>query len=427
MAYSPDKERLAVQLGPADSIFPAILSDAWRRRGWRVAVVSNSPRSHWLPDDVPVLGLGAFRGELDRLPRRLARGVLRRVEHVLVAANRRRFRRATGKDEPAVWERQVIDCWAGAPALAHLALSLRPAFVLAHDAAAYGPALAYCRGVPRVLFPWGSDIYNTPESWPGAGYIIGRAIRAADLVVPSSASAANHIVMRFRVPAEKVRAISWGIELDQCRRAAGDGRTAMFAKWGVPPGAIVVQNCRKFWPHFGCFTVLEGFMKVAAGLPQCHFVLLGGIHSDELHQAAQRIAAAGLAHRFTIVERELSLAEYLELASISDVSVSLCPRGDARSVSVLQLAAAGAAPLISEDREYRTMETFGFAASFFDPASADALAAGICQLVENPALRQEMRERNEAYLRHYEDRRTQMDRLLSAIEALLDVHGNPSR
>ncbi|MGH7914849.1 MAG: glycosyltransferase family 4 protein [Candidatus Binataceae bacterium] len=414
------QERLAVQLGPADSIFPAILSDAWQRRGWRVAIVSGTPPTHWLREDVPVHGVGAFRGDLDRAGRRFARRLLRRVERWMVAANKGRFRRVTGKTEPAVWERQVIDCWAAGPALARIALSLRPSFVFAHDAAAYGPALVYCQGVPRVLFPWGSDIYNTVESWGGAERIVKGALRAADLIVPSSGSTADYIVERFQVSKEKVRAISWGIDLAECRRADGARRESLCAKWGIAPAAVVVQNCRKFWPHFGCFTVLEAFLRAAAELPLCHFILLGGVASGELRQASERVAASGFAHRFTIIDRELRLREYLELASITDIFVSLCPRGDARSTSVLQLAAAGAAPLIGDDREYRTMETLGFAAQFVDPTSADALTAGIRHLAEHPARRREMAEQNEAYLRHHEDRETQMDRLLSSIESLLD-------
>lgn len=408
-----------MQLGPADSIFPAILSDAWQQRGWRVAIVSSTPPTHWLPEDIPVHGVGAFRGDLDRPARRLARRLLRRVERWMVAANKGRFRRVTGKTEPAVWERQVIDCWAAAPALARIALSLRPSFVFAHDAAAYGPALVHCHEVPRVLFPWGSDIYNTGESWVGAERIVKSAMRAADLIVPSSASAAAHIVERFQVSKEKVRAISWGIDLAECRRADGARRASLCAKWGIAPDAVIVQNCRKFWPHFDCFTVLDAFLRAAAELPQCHFILLGGTVLGELRQAVVRISASGFAHRFTSIDRELSLREYLELASISDISVSLCPRGDARSTSVLQLAAAGAAPLIGDDREYRTMEALGFAAQFVDPASAGSLTAGIRYLVEHPARRREMAERNEAYLRRYEDRETQMDRLLSSVESLL--------
>lgn len=411
---------MAVQLGPADSIFPAILADAWQRRGWRVAIASSTPPSHWLPERTSVVGLGAFRGDLDNRRRRLARGLLRRVERLMVTANKRRFTRVTGKAEPALWERQVIDCWAGGPALAKAALALAPAFVLAHDAAAYGPALAWCAGVPRVLFPWGSDIYNTPESWPGASCIVTRAMRSADLIVPSSTSAADYIVERFGVSADKVRAISWGINLQECHRAAGERRCELLAKWGVPTDAIVVQNCRKFWPHFGCFTVLEAFLRLAAELPRCHFILLSGANAGDLRQAAERIGAAGLARRFTIVDRELTLAAYLELASICDVYVSLCPRGDARSSSVLQLAAAGAAPVIGENDEYRSLATLGFTASFVEPAAAESVAAGIRELVERPERRREMAERNATYLRRHEDRETQMDRLLAAVEALLD-------
>ncbi|HVX14802.1 MAG TPA: glycosyltransferase [Pirellulales bacterium] len=419
MRQSGGERRLAVQLGPADSIFPAILAEAWRKRGWEVAVVSSSPSSHWLPNDVPVTGAGAFRGDLDRVGRKLARRVLRRVERVLVAAGRRRFRRITGKPEPAGWECRVIDTWAAGPALAKLALSLSPSFVFAHDAAAYGPALALCRGVPRILFPWGSDIYNTPESWAGAAWIVTRAMRGADLIVPSSQSAADYIQIRFGVAPDKVRAISWGIDLAGIGRAETARREALCAKWRIPGTAVVVQNCRKFWPHFGCFTILEAFLRIAAELPQCHFVLFGGVAAGDVREAAARIAQAGLSSRFTLIDRQLDLPEYLEMSSISDVYVSICPRGDARSSSVLQLAGAGAAPVIGEDAEYRALTQLGFKARFVDPHSVDDLVAAIRHLVLRPELRREMAVQNDIYLREHEDRDGQMDILLSAIEELV--------
>ncbi len=423
MQRSYGERRLAVQLGPADSIFPAILAEAWRQRGWDVAVVSSSPAGHWLPKDVPVSGVGAFRGDLDHVARRLARRLLRRVERILVAAGRRRFRRITGKPEPAGWECRVIDTWASGPALAKLAMSLSPTFVFGHDAAAYGPALALCRGVPRILFPWGSDIYNTPESWPGASRIVTGAMRAADLVVPSSESAADYIRRRFGVAHDKVRAISWGIDLAGIGRAEGERRATLSAKWGIPDTAVVVQNCRKFWPHFGCFTILEAFLRLAVELPQCHFVLFGGVAAEEVRQAATRIAQSNLSSRFTVIDRQVDLPEYLELAAISDIYVSICPRGDARSSSVLQLAGAGAAPVIGEDAEYRALSKLGFEASFVDPHSVDDLIAAVRHLVLHPDLRRDMAAQNDAYLRKHEDRNTQMDILLSAIEQLIEARG----
>jgi hypothetical protein len=238
--------------------------------------------------------------------------------------------------------------------------------------------------------------------------------------VPSSLAAAKHIVKRFHVAPDKVRAISWGIDLAGIGRAGEGLRSTLCEKWGIPPSAVIVQNCRKFWPVFGCFTILKAFLRVANELPQCHFVIFSGIATGDAQWAAEQIAAGGLTHRFTIIDHEVTLQEYLELASISDVYLSICPRGDARSSSVLQLAGARAAPLIGDAPEYRTMEKLGFAARFVDPNSVDDVVKGIRHLVGHPELRREMAARNEAYLRKYEDREVQMDSLLSAIEQLVD-------
>ena len=418
----------AVMLGPAASVFPHVLAAAWRKRGWDVQLVTDSPRSEWLPGETPIVGPFDFHAVEKSWPRRIARPWLLRMERALARLGRRRFSRVTGKDSPAPWEWRVVDPWLAASLMSRAALQLRPRFVFGHDAAVFGTATALCRGVPRILFPWGSDIFNTAESWPGAYLAVRRALRSVDLVVPSSATAAEYLVRRFGVRAEKVRPISWGVELDQLRRADPDLRRQRAAKWGLPPDALIVQNCRKFKPHYACFTALDAFLRTAAKCSAAHFLVLGGSNVEvEAARARHEIAAAGMSHRFTLIDRPISLAEYFELASISDVFLSLCPRGDMRSASVLQLAASGAAPVIGDDPEYRVMQRQGFSAKFPDAGSPEQIAAALLEYLASRALREQTARENMDYLRRHEDRETQMDLLLSLIDQVCRRYDGDAR
>ncbi len=407
----------AVMLGPADSVFPHILAEAWRKRGWEVHIVTMSPRQQWLQGGTAVIGPFDWREVEKRWPRRMARPWLLRLERALVAMGRQRFRRVTGKDAPETWEWSVVDAWLAAPLLAQAALALEPRFVFGHDAAVYGTATALCKRVPRILFPWGSDIFNTAESWPGAHRVVRQALRSADLVVPSSMTAGQYVVKRFGVRADRVQAISWGVEREKLQRADPETRRRLCAKWGLPSDALIVQNCRKFKTHFACYTALDAFLRVARQFNSAHFIIQGGTFVEqEIMRARQAISSAEMDRRFTVLDRQVSLEEYFELASISDVFVSLCPRGDMRSASVLQLAAAGASAVIGDDPEYRFMQRQGFAAQFPNVHSAEQIADAILHDLNSPQAREQTARQNMAYMRQHEDRETQMDAMLAAIE-----------
>jgi glycosyltransferase involved in cell wall biosynthesis len=412
-----DEHGPAVMLSTADSIFPAILADAWRKRGLEVVVVTCGERGNWLPPDVRVIRSGESSGPWSRWAWRAASRLLSPVERILARLGRRRFRRNTGRDAPEAWEWQVLQPSLASGPLARTVLAQRPRFVFGQEAAAYGLATARCRGVPRILFPWGSDVFNTAESWPGAHWMIRRALHGVDLVVPSSTTAARHLIRRFGLPEAKVKALSWGIDLAGPSRASAAERSRLCAKWGLDPAAVIVQNCRRFLPLWGCFTALDAFLRLSEEVERAHFVLFGGEAArPHLAEARRRIAAAGKAARFTLVDRELKFEEFLELASVSDIFTSLVQRGDMRSSSVLLLAAAGAAPVIGDVPEYRLMAENGFSALFPSATSADQALDALRRLLGDPALRTEFAARNAEYLRIHEDRERQLDLLLSLID-----------
>jgi hypothetical protein len=89
-----------------------------------------------------------------------------------------------------------------------------------------------------------------------------------------------------------------------------------------------------------------------------------------------------------------------------------------RSISVLQAAAAGAAPVIGENPEYREMERLGFAALFVRPDSVEDVVRALRFCVMSPEKVRDMVARNDRYLAQYEDYSTQMDTLLGLIEGV---------
>jgi glycosyltransferase involved in cell wall biosynthesis len=413
----------AVMLCDYTSIFPAQLATYWRSKGIEAVLVTDrSDAPPALPDGTRIVRSCEYETRLTRtVARRVMSPILYRLENT-VPRFKRRFTRITGvSTDTQLWMPNFVTFLTGAWPTARAALAQRPRFVFGHEATSYGPATALCRGVPRIIFPWGGDVFAYAEASPYHFAMVKLSLRAADLIVPSSTTAARHISERFGVAAEKVRAVSWGVDRRTFKRADAERREAVCARWGIDPGSTVFLNARRFRPIWGAFTALEAFMRLAAENPSTHFVLFGGLYTEEFTgQARAKLEEAGMLSRFTLLEGDAPLELCAELMSISDVFVSLMGRGDMRSVSVLQATAAGGVPVISDVPEYREMERQGFAARFVEPDSVEDVLAALRFCISNPEEARAMATRNDVYIAEHEDYQRQMDKMLGLIDAVCD-------
>ncbi|HKN82662.1 MAG TPA: glycosyltransferase [Pyrinomonadaceae bacterium] len=409
----------AVILCEPTSVFAAQLAAYWRAKGMDVVLVTHRPDSPpTLPDGTRIVCGSENESRQSRVIRtRLVSPLLHRLEWT-VPWFKRRFTRITGAAADSEWRLpNFAEYVAAAWPTVKTARALRPRFVFGHEVTTYGLPTALCSGVPKIIFPWGSDVLSYAESSPFHFALTKLALLRVDLIVPSSTTAAEHIRRRFGIRPEKVRAISWGVDREKFKSADATQRMALCARWNINPQATVVLNPRRFRPAWGGFLALEAFMQVAAENPLTHFVLFGGAGTEEFTKEARtRIERQGLSSRFTLLEGFAPSTDCVELMSISDVFVSLLGRFDMRSSSVLQAAAAGAAPIIAEHAEYHEMERLGFAALFVQPDSVEDVVRALRFCILNPEKRREMIARNDRYLAQHEDYSTQMDILLGLID-----------
>lgn len=415
----------AVMLGESTSFFPAQLAAYWRSKGIEVVLVTHGPNAHTaLADGTRVVQSQAHETPLTRtVTTRVMNPLLWRVER-LMPRFKERFMRVTGMSaDTELWLPYLAEYVAAAWPTVKAARAQRPRFVFGHEVTTYGLPTALCRGVPRILFPWGGDVFTYAESSPFHFALTKFCLRSVDLIVPSSTSAARHICERFKVSPEKVKAISWGVDRKKFRRADDEKRSALCSEWEIDEKATIVLNPRRFRPDWGAFVALEAFVQVALENANTHFILFGGQHTDKYtEQARAEIAQKGVSTRFTILEGEASLDTCAELMSISDVFVSLLGRGDMRSASVLQAAAAGAAPVISDNDEYREMARLGFEALFVAPDSVSEVLEALRMYINDPAKARATVARNDQYLAQHEDYSTQMDSMLELIERLCALY-----
>lgn len=311
-----------------------------------------------------------------------------------------------------------------AGAVARRALALRPRFVFGMEVFQYGLATALCRGVPRILMPWGGDIYLYAEASAVSYAMVRRALLRVDLVCPSAKTAASHLASRFGIPPGRIRTISWGVDRPRFRRADAERRAAVLSRFGIDPTRRLFLNVRRFLPIWGCDVALEAFRRYAREDPGAHFAMLGGSGTEALvREARKSLRASGLEGRFTLFEGDTPFDDCVDLMAASDVFLSLMRVPDMRSFSILQGASAGGVPMLSDQAEYREMERDGFRALFVDPLDADDVVAALRDIAARPRLAEEIRAANKRYIDEHEDHEIQMARLREAIEEVCGKYG----
>ncbi len=409
----------AAILGNSDSIFVQSLAKEWADRGLSTVVVTREPVAAAFDDRVRIVHIAGCRPWWTR-PLRVVNPLLRWIEARWPRWFLRRYQRATGRSEPPAWQCCWVDAFWDSFACATAVRREQPDFVFAQELAAYGMAAGRCRGIPRILFPWGADIFLNVETSPFVDRMVRYAVRNCELLVPSSQSATEQLVRRLGADDSRVRPVSWGVNLSQFRQASAAERIRVTADIGFPADGTILMNCRRFVPLWGATETLNAFITIAQRFEHTYFVLLAGAGTEQSVAAArERLSRSGLARRFYFADGNVPLQRCAELMSVADIAVSLLGTGDMRSSSVLQAAAAGGVPVLAESPEYRFLQTLGFQALFADGNDDSAIVAALSSLVQNPQRCEEMRTANQRYLAEYEDSTEQMNRLLAAIDEVV--------
>lgn len=402
-----------VILGNPNSLFVRQLAGQWRRWGADVVVVKLRGEDTALPDGTPVLSAESVDGGVG-----IGRRAVGRCLHEVWRIQFGRWRHANAEAQSIEFP-SFVDPLVLGPLAARRVRRLHPAFVFGQEAFSHGVATALCRGVPRILMPWGGDVMLYAEKSGISFQMVRWAVRSVDLVCPTSLTGAAHVEQRFGVPRERVRAISWGVDRRLFRAASDEQRVVTRRCLGLDPERPVVMNVRRFLPMWGCEVALEAFLLLAQEVPEVSFLLLGGQGTESYVGAARRrVAKTPFAGRFVFVDGDVELAKCAELMNASDVFVSLMGIADMRSASVLQAASSGAVPVLAEHPEYRSLEKLGFRARFVQPGCPAAVADAVRLYLEDDVLRAETRIANQDYIAKWEDSDNQMRELLEAIRTL---------
>jgi glycosyltransferase involved in cell wall biosynthesis len=392
-------------LGDANHPTPRHLSKYWADRG--VPVVLATTR------DAPPIGDGVTLVHPRDHESAAHRRWMPRVSSALHRLERagQRYSRWRGKrdDNPNVWIPFVTASVANALPLVRSVEGVKPLFVFGHEVSSHGLATVLCRDMPRFLLPWGGDIFLYADASPLLYRLTAFILRSADLVLPSSATAADFICDRFGVPERRVVGITWGIDRSSFHRISAEHRRQIRRRWGIDPDRVLVLNVRRFRREWGALVALEAFIKLGLEDTNAHFVMLGGEGSEQdVAVAQEKVLHLGLADRFTLLAGESSMETCTELMKAADVYTSLFGTGDMRSWSVLQATACGGVPIVADSPEHREMARLGFRAFLVSPDDPQQVYEALRSCLRRPEERREIVAANDAYIATHEDEEVQM-------------------
>ena len=252
--------------------------------------------------------------------------------------------------------------------------------------------------IPLVITPHGIDIHEIPEIGHGLALIPGvrekitEALNAADAVTAISESIAE-AVRRRGVSDERIIRIDNGVDLHRFDRR--DTRRVR-ERYGIPQDAPIVLSVGNFTPRKGQDYLVRAARRLREAVPGTRVVIVGR-GTGALREEVQRLGLAGtVLLPGSLPPPALSalsggcgdddLADLYREASVF-VSCGIAEGSEGLSLAVLEAMAAGCPIVATDISGNRDIVQPGINGLLVAPASEDALARALLEVLRNPALR----------------------------------------
>jgi glycosyltransferase involved in cell wall biosynthesis len=217
---------------------------------------------------------------------------------------------------------------------------------------------------------------------------------------------------------EKYITIRSGIGLAHFRQPTRP-RDAVRSELGIPPGAPVVGSVTRLSPQKAPLDLVGAAALVAAQRPDVHFVAVGD--GPLRAKVEARIAALGLTDHFHLTGLRRDVPDLLHsfdlfaLSSLWEGLPRVLPQAMAAGLPIVTTAADGSAEAVTD----------GVNGFLTPPGDAQAMAAALLQLLDDPALASKMGEAGQDRADEFSARKM-VDDIAALYEALLtDVSNNP--
>jgi glycosyltransferase involved in cell wall biosynthesis len=296
---------------------------------------------------------------------------------------------------------------------------IKPDVVHGFEALGYGFATALSGQYPKVLTPHGNDIFYDPKHSRVARFLVTHALRKADVITTNMPNLADFLERAYRIPRSKVRAFSWGIDLDVFRRGYEDDVARVRQRLGIPDDAFIVLSNRQMQRYWGAEEIIRAIPFVVRSVENVYFIMLRGFGAPEfVRQVEQEVETFGARKNVRFIHGYISAREMAIFLNLAHAFVSV-PFSDLLSLCVLEGMACGSIPILSDLEAYKTRIRDGENGFFVPAGSPEAIAEKILYCASHPELRSQFAARNRAIVEELDDWRRNAPLMLQIYESLL--------
>ncbi|MBN1902933.1 glycosyltransferase family 4 protein [Candidatus Sumerlaeota bacterium] len=279
----------------------------------------------------------------------------------------------------------------------------KPDIVHAMEAVGYGLAMALCGNYPKILTPWGNDIYHDPFHSRIARFHVKKALNAATIISTNHPTLGDYLFDAFHAPKDKVNGFSWGIDLrifnPHKQREAWGWKTSL----KIPTNVPVIMSNRNFAEYWGAREIVNAIPVVLKEYPKAHFIIIRGSGGEDFYGEMTRfLENSGALKNVRIINEKISPGIMAALLNLSDIFISV-PYSDLLSVSLLEGLACGAVPVASDLPAYKSRIVENENGFYVPIKDSDAIAQKVIHIIKNISMRKKIQERNWRIVRENDD------------------------
>jgi len=297
-----------------------------------------------------------------------------------------------------------------------------PDIVHAMEALSNGLTLALCGNYPKILTPWGNDIFHDPFQSRIAHFLVKSGLKAASVVSTNHPTLGDYLDRTFNIPKEKVQCFSWGIDLKifhpHKQREAGEMRKYL----KIPEQAPVVMSNRSLSEYWGTREIISAIPPVIKEVPDAHFIIIRGSGKERFYQEmVSYVESHGAGKNVRFINEIISPEKMSALLNLSDIFISV-PYTDLLSISVLEGLACGAIPVVSNIEAYKSRIQEGKNGFYVPIKNPAAIAEKVIYILNNLTMRNKIREKNWDIIQKNDDWEKCRPQMVSVYEKALELY-----
>jgi glycosyltransferase involved in cell wall biosynthesis len=263
-------------------------------------------------------------------------------------------------------------------------------------------------GVPIIVYTVHGFYFHDDMPWlPRNFYVLLEKVGAwcCNMLLPVSSEDVRTAVAKKIAPAEKVRYLGGGIDIDDFRpgRFSLEEIRRRRAEFGIPADAVVVGIVARMVREKGYLEMFEAFAKLMTKFPKLYLLQIGGQDREKVDAISPDSAEpyAIMDHARFLGDR----GDVPDLLQLMDI-LALPSYREGLPVSLMEASASGLPVVSTRVRGCREVVVDGETGLLVSARDASGLAAALEKLIVSPEMRARMGAAGrQRVVQHYDQRR----------------------